>query len=82
MCPTQGLRSLANPPTKFVVNLCKYSRAWLLTSRKGQYSYFVSLQKIAVQTEAYDVMVNSEELHWYHKVSDAIDEVSHKAVSF
>ena len=43
--------------------------------------YFMSLQMSVVITEKCNVMVNSEELIGYHRISDAIDEVSHKPMS-
>jgi len=33
-----------------------------------------------VVTEEYDGMVNRE-INWYHRISDGIDEVSHKPMS-
>jgi len=35
--------------------------------------YFVSLKRIAITTEEYNVMVSSE----YHKMSNVINEMSH-----
>jgi hypothetical protein len=39
--------------------------------------YFVLLHAGVVTTEERSVMVNTD-INWYHRISDAIDEVSHK----
>jgi len=43
--------------------------------------YFVSPYTSIVLTKEYNVMVNCEELNMYHRISDAVTEVSHKPMS-